>query len=369
MRKRLALLAAAASLSTLSACGGDGPEGATGRGGEAEALKTAAACLERAAKLPPGSRSPQPERKGLKGLHLTLKGHPDAEDAGILLAAERGYFAAAGLDLHITSPVIADNIPEYLVEGGSDVSILPQPQVTMANSQGMPLVAIGSLIRRPTMAMMALPDSGIVGVADLKGKRVAINSLPFEEAILASALADAGLSRDDVKLRPAGYELVQALIDRRVDAILGVYRNQEGVELEACGVRPVVIPVRKLGVPPYEELDLVARRDRLARSPELFRAFMSALARGTAAAAANPRAAAEAISLYRGKLGVADPQEPALVEAKVKATLPLLSKSGSMDPARATRFATWMYEQGLIQREVPVSRLLTNRLVESAGAR
>ena len=121
-----------------------------------------------------------------------------------------------------------------------------------------------------------------------------------------------------------------------------------------------------IGVPPYEELDLVARRDRLAQDPELFGAFVSAMRRGVAAAAADPGDAAEAISSYRAQTTGSNPQRPALVESKVEATLPLLSRSASMDPGRAARFTAWMRRRrrrGLIPREVPISQVLTNRLV------
>jgi putative hydroxymethylpyrimidine transport system substrate-binding protein len=316
---------------------------------EAKAAKAAQACLRRSANPPAAKGKLTPGGKGLKNLHLTLKGYPDAEDAGILIAAERGYFADAGLNLEITSPVITSNLPEYLVQGASDLGILPQPQVTIARAEGMPLVAFGSVIRQPTMAMMSLRSSRIEDAADLEGKTVAINSLPFEEVALEAILGQAGLTLDDVKLKQASYGLVQALLDKRADAILGASPNLEGVELEACGLKPIMVPLQKLGVPPYEELVLVARRDRLARQPELFRAFTSALARGTAAAAADPRATAEAISLYRVEMERGTPQKPALVEAKVKATLPLLSRSGSTDPARAAHFAAWMHDEGLIQ--------------------
>jgi len=345
------LLILGVALVLLVGCGSNdsGSETAVGAR-EASALKKAAACLQRSATPPAAAPEPRPRSEGLKNLHLTLDGYPDADDAGVLLAAQRGYFSAAGVKIEITSPVIASNIPGYIDEGASDLGLLPQPQVTIANSEGMPLVAIGSVIRQPTMVMMSLKGSGIEGVRDLKGKTIAINSLSFEEAAFEAVLARGGLTLEDVKLQRANYWVVQALVKGRADAVLGVSRNLEGVELEACGVEPVVVPLRELGIPPYEELVVVGRRDRRAQDPELFHSFMAALARGTAAAAADPRAAAEAISSYRAELGAGHPQEPALVEAKVKATLPLLSRSGSLGPARAARFARWMHDQGLIQR-------------------
>lgn len=346
---KVAILVCSVSILVLGGCGASQPERQSASDAGAEPVSEKALdCLHRRGKPPVAKPDPPPRRKGLKRLHLTLGGYPDAEDAGVLVAAERGYFAEAGVDLEITSPVIASNLPVYLVDGASDLGLLPQPQVTIARSEGMPLVAIGSVISQPTMGMMSLKGSGIDGIADLEGRTVAIDSLSFEEVALEAALARAGLSLADVDFRRMSHWLVPSLARGRVDAVFGASRNIEGLELEECGVEIVAIPARKLGIPPYEELDVVVRRNRLKEDPQRFHAFMSALARGTAAAIADPRAAAEAISRYRLKLGVASPQVPALVRAKVKATLPLLSTSGSVDHARAARFAAWMRDQGLL---------------------
>jgi len=347
MRGICALLLIAASLLLTAGCGGGGDEA----GGEAlgsAVRRKAEACLRHPVKPGPVDRRGEPIRRGQQPLHLTLDGQPDAEDAGILIAAKRNYFAAAGIHLEITAPVIPRNIPGYVSDGASDLGILPQPQVTIANSEGMPLVAIGSMVRRPTMALTWLQGTGIEDIDDLEGKTIAVNGLSFEEDVLESALRQVGLGLEDVKLRQLGYELLPALVGGRVDAVLGVSRNSEGIELERCGLEPTAVPLRELGVPPYEELDIVVRRDRFARDPERFRAFIKALVRGTAAAVANPGEAAEAISYYRVLLNSGRPQDPALVREKVEATLPLLSRSGTVSPERADRFAAWMRREGLL---------------------
>ena len=110
--------------------------------------------------------------------------------------------------------------------------------------------------------------------------------------------------------------------------MLGGFSNVEGVDLRERGEHPVVTPVDKLGVPTYDELVLVAQGERLEEDPQPIRLFLAALSRGTRAAVEDPQAAAAALREANPDL------EPKLAEAELKATLPLLSQSGSMNAAR-----------------------------------
>jgi len=302
--------------------------------------------------------------KKLRSVSLTLEGYPDAENVGVLMADQQGYFAEAGLDVDVLHPVDSDNVPEYIASEGDDFGLLPLPEVVMARGRGMPLVAIGSLVQRPTMAVIWPRRSKIDSLADLKGKTIAINGFPFEEAFLRALLAEAGLTSDDVKVKSVSYNLVPALIKGRADAIFGS-GNVEGIELEARGLKPVVTPLQRFGIPFYEELVMVTQTKRLAGNPQWLRRFMSAVARGTAAAVKDPEAAAAAIIAARKKLEL-PAAKPKLVTDKVKATLPLLASTTRMSSRRATHLVEWMREQGLIQKKLPAAALLTNRYVISS---
>jgi putative hydroxymethylpyrimidine transport system substrate-binding protein len=136
--------------------------------------------------------------------------------------------------------------------------------------------------------------------------------------------------------------------------MLGGFSNVEGVDLRLRGKDPVVTPVDKLGVPSYDELVLVAKGERLEEDPESIRLFLAALARGTAAAVESPDATANALLEANSDL------DPKLTRAEVGATLPLLSRSGFMDPGEWSRFIAWMRENDLISTQPPASAVLSN---------
>jgi putative hydroxymethylpyrimidine transport system substrate-binding protein len=286
-------------------------------------------------------------------LRLNLDWDPGPENVGPVLADALGYFQDVKLGPWINAPIYPERPTKYVDERLVDAAIAQAPQVVLAQEEGRPVVAFGSLVPEATMAMIWLPDSGIDEIADLKGKTIAYPGVPFQKDFLRYVLEGAGLSLADVKLADVGYELAPALASGRADAIFGGSANEEGVLLEAQGLDPVVTEATDLGIPDYDELVLIARRDRYAKDPELFQRILDASIRGNEAAGEDPRAAAEAI--VEQSFGEA-PLKPG--QAGVEATASLLSQSGEIDEARLEALIEWMYEQGMTKRKLPVSALL-----------
>jgi putative hydroxymethylpyrimidine transport system substrate-binding protein len=301
-------------------------------------------------------QAPAPTKQAppkLRGVSVTLDGSPNPQNVGVLMAYERGYFEDVGLKADIHTPILPTRPVRYLTEGVVNLSISHPPQVVLSREKGAPIISVASLITKPTLAMIWLKQSKIRNVAGLKGKTIAIAGLPFEKDFLQSILSRAGLTLADVRVKSIGYGALDALVSGRADAILGSW-NIEGAELEARGLNPVVTRAQDFGVPPYEELVLIARDDRPAREKQLIRAFLSALARGTAAAVEDPEAAAQLIAQKRSEpLGRS-------LKAGVEATLPLLSRDGQMNRDQADQLGKWMQEQGMIKEAPPASELLTN---------
>jgi putative hydroxymethylpyrimidine transport system substrate-binding protein len=291
------IVAIAAAAALLAGCGGGAREAGADKG------------------------SPDPPEE----VRVTLDGIEGAENVGILMALHRGYFKDVGLNVWVGSPIEPNRPVSYVAKGTDDLGVAQQPQVAIAREKGMPIVAVGSVISQPTAAMIWLKDAGIHRLEDLEGKTIAVPGIPYQERFLGAILARAGLKPADVKVRRVGYGLVGALLSGRADAIFGGSANLEGVKLEARGAEPVITPVQHLGIPAYEELVVIARSDLAAGDPRLIRSFMSAVARGTAAATEDPKGAVDAIV---EALEANPPPSRKVLEAQVKATLPLLSRSG-----------------------------------------
>jgi putative hydroxymethylpyrimidine transport system substrate-binding protein len=282
---------------------------------------------------------------------FAFNGKPRPDNVGLVLATPHFSDSQEVIPHETLTPGRA--FP-YAANGVVDVSVAHLPELVRARDRGVKVVAIGSLITEPTTSLIWLGKSKIDDIADLKGKTIAIPGLRYEKSFLESFLAQAGLTLADVELESVEYDLLPALVSGRADAIFGGSWSVEGAELEARGLEPVITRVEDMGAPSYEELVLVIREDRLARSPQSVRDFIAAMAAGTADALADPEAAQEVVA-YR-----MDRVPGRASEAEFEATMPLLSESGEMSEEKASQLVDWMYEQGLIKEKQPVSEILTN---------
>jgi putative hydroxymethylpyrimidine transport system substrate-binding protein len=301
-----------------------------------------------------------------EALALTLDFYPNPDHAGIYMAQKLGYFQEAGLDVEIHTPSDPAAPLKLLAAGRTDLAVSYEPEIILAREQGLDVRAVAALVNRPLTSMIWLKKSGIGGIGGLRGKTIATAGIPYQDAYLKTILSRAKLAPSDVKTVNVGFGLLPALLGGQAQAMLGGFSNVEGVDLRLRGSDPVVTPVDKLGVPSYDELVLAAQGKRLREDPEAIRLFVAALARGTAAAAANPKAAEKALLEANPDL------DPKLTRAELAATLPLLDPPrgkrpyGYMDPALWSEFAGWMRDNELIDGLPGPSSLLSDDYLPGA---
>ena len=227
----------------------------------------------------------------------------------------------------------------------------------LAREQGLDVVAVAALVDRPLTSMIWLGDSGIDGIADLRGKTIATAGIPYQDAYLETILARAGLSPDDVKTVNVGLGLLPAILSGRADAMLGGFRNVEGVDLRLRGRAPDGDAGRPARGPDLRRAGPGrpgrAPRGRPGGDPPVPR---GAGARHRGRGRAQPQAATEALLEANRDL------DPAVTAAEVAATLPLLNSAqggrpfGYMDPRRWAEFIGWMRDNGLIRSLPPPRR-------------
>jgi putative hydroxymethylpyrimidine transport system substrate-binding protein len=331
MRLLVALLTAGALALGVTACG-SGDEPSTG-----------------------SASNPQP-------FTLDLDWYVNPDHAGIYSALDRGFFKQAGLDVQPEVPSDPSAPIRELAAGRADLAVSYEPEVLLAQDKGLDVQAVGAIFDQPLTSLISLPKAGISTAADLQGKTVGTAGIPYQSDYLQTILQTAGLASSSAEEVDVGLNLLPTLLGGKVDAILGGFRNIEGVDLQQRGLDPRIVPVDQLGVPTYDELVLVARRTTVDQHPEAIRTFIAALAQGTAYAIHHPQEAANAV-LAAGK-GL----DPMQTRAEVDATLPLLAGEpgtpyGFMGPDEWRAYAEWMAEHDLISSAPRTSDVLTNELL------
>jgi len=297
-----------------------------------------------------------------ESIDLVLDFYVNPDHAGIFTAQEQGYFKRGGLDVRTHVPSDPSAPLKEVAAGRADLAISYEPEVLLAREQGLDVKVVASLVHEPLTSLISLPAAAISGPASLKGKTVATAGIPYQADYLDTILARGGLSAGDVQQVNVGFNLLPALLSGRADAILGGYRNIEGVDLAERGENPVITPVNELGVPNYDELVLVADPNAVKDNPKPIELFLDALSHGTRDAARSPALATQAI------LKAGQGLDPKLTRAEVDATVPLLQRQkgrqfGYLDQAQWEAFAGWMADRGLISQIGDIGSLIDNGLL------
>jgi putative hydroxymethylpyrimidine transport system substrate-binding protein len=318
---------------------------------------TLAACGER--KEPSGAPAQQ-------RLRLMLDYFPNADHAGIYAAESNGAFAKAGLDVQVQVPSDPAAPLKLLAAGRVDLAISYEPELLLARDKGLKLVAVGAIVQKPLTSIMSIGKHAIAEPAQLKGKTVGTAGIPYQSAYLKAILAHANVDPSSVKEVNVGFNLVPAMKTKKVDATLGAFWNYEGVQLRMEKQHPKIIRMEKVGVPTYQELVIVARQQDLAEGGEKVRRFMRALGQGYAALRSDPNAGVAPLLKANPDL------DRNLQLESVKATLPVFAAPagqpfGWMNPAEWQRYATWMYDNKLLETRPNAARALTDEFLPGQG--
>lgn len=281
-------------------------------------------------------------------LSLILDWFVNPDHAPIIVAAQKGYFTEAGLDVEIVPPADPSDPPKLVAAGRADLAVSYQPTHQIQVGAGLPLVRIATLIATPLNSVVVLKDGPIKSIKDLKGKKVGFSVAGTEEAILGTMLAKHGLSLKDVEMINVNFALGQALAAGRVDAVTGAYRNFELNQLAIEGKPGRAFYVEEEGVPVYDELIVVANKAKLA-DPKL-RRFVAALERGVMYLINNPD---ESWNLFIQRHKDLNDE---LNKRAWRDTLPRFDKRpAAMDNGRYERFAAFLKEKGLVKDLPPVA--------------
>ncbi len=288
---------------------------------------------------------------------VLLDWFPNPDHASLYTALTQGDFTRAGVEVTLQAPSGSQDALKLVSAGAMPLGISYEPNVITAASKGLDVEAVAALVPVPLDSLIISGGSGITSPAGLAGKKIGTTGDPVANAILSTILSKNGVDVKQTKLIAVSEGLIAAMLTENVDAIIGGYRNVEAIQLQLKGKPGKVFPVDEQGVPDYDELVVVAQKSKLANDPAyqaMVKAFLSGLAKGDAAAQADPNAA---IAALKPQIKVGD-----YSDADLKAMVPVTTKLfknpdgfGSMSAGKWQAFADWMLKNKLIDKAVTAS--------------
>lgn len=284
-------------------------------------------------------------------VRLLLDWFVNPDHAALVVAKQRGIFIRHGLDVELIAPADPNAPPKLVAAGQADYAVSYQPTLQMLVAENLPLVRVGVLVAQPLNSLVVLEDGPVKTLADFKGRKIGYSIAGFDEALLGAMLESAGLTLKDVTLINVNFALTTALMSKQVDGVIGAFRNFELNDLALNKARGRIWLVEQNGVPTYDELILVAKRETVdvARTKKL----LAAIAEATTWLKANPAEAWEIFSKSGKDL------DTELNRLAWKDTLPLLADDPlALDRARYETFAAFLVKRGLIKQAPAIDTYL-----------
>ena len=252
-------------------------------------LVIAAALSAALCALPAAAQAP-----AAKSMKLTLNFLAGGPQAGFMYAKALGLYDKAGINLTIEEGRGSGTTAQLVATGQTDVGFADAPAAMQLRAKNAPVKIIAPILQTNGFAIITLEDSGIRKPGDLVGKRVAVQAGTAQTTLLNAILSANNIDPakfNAINIDPAAF--VGALLEKKVDAILGG-ADFQSVQLRDRGQKVVDIMYRDVGVPTVG-LSIIARDDKIAADPDLYRKFVAASLEGWEAARKNPTAAAEAV--------------------------------------------------------------------------
>ncbi|MGL4591964.1 MAG: ABC transporter substrate-binding protein, partial [Aestuariivirga sp.] len=194
-----------------------------------------------------------------EAVKLQLKWVTQAQFAGYYVAAAKGFYKDAGLDVTIMPGGPDINPQQVLAGGGADVVVDWMPSALATREKGSPVVNIAQPFKKSGMMLTCRKETGITKPEDFKGKTLGVwffgNEYPFLSWMSTLGIPTTG-GADGVTVIKQGFN-VDPLIQKQADCISTMTYNEYWQVIDAG------IPADQLVVFKYEDQGVATLEDGL----------------------------------------------------------------------------------------------------------
>jgi putative hydroxymethylpyrimidine transport system substrate-binding protein len=267
------------------------------------------------------------------------------DHAPLIIAQKRGFFKEVGLEVEMIEPADPNDPPKLVAAGKLDLAISYQPQLHIQVDQGLPVVRVGTLVSVPLNSLVVLENGPIKSISDLKGKKIGFSVGGFEEALLSGMLEKYNIKMTDVDLININFSLSPSLIAKKVDAVIGAFRNFELNQMDIVNHPGKAFYPEEHGVPSYEELIYIANVKN--RNNPVFDKFFKAIQKATLTIINDPETTWKDFSTYRKGL------DDELNKRAFKDTLSRFTlRPQAHDLKTYEEFGNFLKEKGIIKKNI-----------------
>ena len=278
-----------------------------------------------------------------KNISIGLDWFINPDHAPIIIAKEKKFFKEKNINIDIIEPADPNDPPKLVAAGKIDIAVSYQPQFHLQIDKNLPVIRLGSLVSTPLNCLVVLKNGNIKSIKDLKNKKIGFSVGGFEDALLSEMLVKGGLYLSDVELININFSLSPSLISKKVDAVIGAFRNFELNQMDIVGQPGKAFYPEENGVPHYEELIYIINKND--KGKKKYKDFLDAVQKATIFIINNPK---KSWKLFYGyKKGLDDE----LNKRAFKDTIPRFSsRPGAIDKASYKNFQKFLFKKRIISK-------------------
>lgn len=292
-------------------------------------------------------------------LRLLLDWKLDAKHAIFAEARDSGDLHALGLGLELLEPA-GKSIEALgrLHEGTVELAINYPHNLLLARKQYPSLISVGALVRRNPQGLLSLARRPLRSPAELLGRSVGVGPSPVSRAQFEAFCSENRVDREGVRVVTVGFEGEALLLSGEIDALDAV--AYAIARTRRKGHEVVFLPYTEFGIPDSAFLVLAARARWAERRGEVIRSFLEAAAGGFSRVCAWGEREWQAYA--DGIAGRQAEEERQVWED----TRPLIQGGGRLfehDLDALGALQRLLRAKGLLDRELPLAEIFTNRFV------
>ncbi|MFA7083581.1 MAG: ABC transporter substrate-binding protein [Arcobacteraceae bacterium] len=212
----------------------------------------------------------------LRKVSLQLSWLHQFQFAGYYIAKEKGYYKERGLDVSFKEMSPSLNISKEVLDGVSQYGV-GRSSIIIDKIKGAPLVALAAIFQNSPLVLLALENSNIKYISDLKNKRIMLSDDAVEAVSIHAMLRSNGIELNEITSLSHTYNL-NDLIEKRVDS-LAAYSSNEAYALEMKGIPYTLFNPKDYGFNFYDGV-LFSSVKELENNPEDLYNFHKASLKG-----------------------------------------------------------------------------------------
>lgn len=310
----------------------------------------------------------EPEAAEPVDVVLSLDWTPNTNHTGIYVALANGYFEDAGLNVTVVQPPEA-GAEAMCAANQAQFAVAFQDTMAAALAQDEPLgiTAVCALLQHNTSGVMSRAGEGMDRPAGLVGHSYATWNSPIELAMMEAVVEADGGDFSQVELIPNNFsDEPSAIREGLVDSIW-VYYGWACINAEINGVDFDYFSFTDIDpVFDYYTPVLVGNNEWMEANPDATRAFLAALKQGYEYAAEHPAEAAQML-IDGDDTGSLRGSEELVTRSQEWISGQYIADAeswGVIDAERWDAFYAWLWDNGLVERELPAGTGFTNEYLE-----